>query len=414
MPEFSFPEKFTPLLPDDSGNWPVYRWAFAYGGRGGGKSRSFASLALMRARLNPTRFLCCREVQNSIRESVHLVLRDEIERQGLGSNGTGEFQVLENEIRHRNGSLFLFRGLQGVSVDSVRSIEGIDVCWIEEAHKVSERSLSVLIPTIRKQGSQIWASFNPELENDPIYKRAINPPENSIVIQISIDDNPWASAEMKAERDYDYQNDPDRARWVWGGECRKNSEAQIFAGKYSVQEFDASTTWDGPFYGVDFGFAPDPFVAVKIWLDHDQKRAYWEYEAGGTNIEIDMYPFTIAKIPGAAESAVVCDNARPESVSYLQNHDIPMARSCEKWPGCVEDGIVRMKSYHHVIHKRCKRVAEEFALYSHKVTKTGEILNDIEDKHNHFIDAGRYALEKWIRNKQGRSAPAPQDSGGGW
>lgn len=399
MPEFSFPEKFSPLLPGLDGKWPEYRWAFAYGGRGGGKSRSFASLALLLGRIAHTRFLCCREVQNSIRESVHLVLRDEIDRQGLGQNGTGEYQVLENEIRHKNGTLFLFRGLQGVSVDSVRSIEGIDICWLEEAHKVSERSLSVLIPTIRKAGSKIWASFNPELESDPIYKRAMNPPENSIVIEIGIDDNPWASDEMKAERDYDYKNDPDRARWVWGGQCRKNSEAQVFAGRYSIEEFEASKKWDGPFFGVDFGFSPDPFAAVRILLDHDNKRAYWEHEAGGKEIDIDLYPFTVSRLPGAVGSAIVCDNARPESIAYLQKHDFPMARGCEKWPGCVEDGIVRMKAYTHVIHPRCKRVADEFALYSHKVTKTGEILNELEDKHNHFIDAGRYALEKWIRNR---------------
>lgn len=409
MPEFQFPEKFTPLLPGEDGLWPGYRWAFLRGGRGGAKTRGIGSLLTLRTSIAPKRILCAREIQNSIRDSVHMVLRDEIDRQGLGQSGTKEFIVTENEIRHINGALFIFRGLHGQSADAIKSIEGIDILWLEEAQNISQRSLDILIPTIRKPGSQIIASFNQDLESDPIFKLSNNPPDRSIVIDIGLDDNPWATRELIEQRDNEYKNDPDKARWIWGGQCRKNSEAQIFANRYSIESFEPSDKWDGPFFGLDFGFNPDPLAAVKIWLDFENKRIMWEYEAGGRNIDIDKIPFALQRIPGIQQHELPADNSRPETISYLASNGFPKIRPCEKWPGCVEDGLAKMKGWMNVIHPRCKEVASEFALYSLKVSRTGEILNDIEDKNNHYIDAGRYGLEKWIRNKSTRNSTFVDD-----
>ena len=178
--DWEFPEKLGFLFEP-------HRYKVSYGGRGGAKSWGYARALLLLGAESPKRILCCREVQKSIKDSVHKLLSDQIEALGLG----GFYQILANEIRGANGTEFSFVGLANQTTDSIKSYEGYDYCWAEEAHKISRRSWDILIPTIRKESSEIWISLNPELDTDETYIRFVaNPPESAKVVEINHSDNP--------------------------------------------------------------------------------------------------------------------------------------------------------------------------------------------------------------------------------
>ena len=214
-----FPAKLA-FLGDD------YRYKIAYGGRGSGKSWGFARALLALAVKKPMRVLCAREIQRSIKQSVHQLLNDQIQSMGFGEY----FEVLENEIRCiRSGSKFNFTGLANNTVESIKSFEGVDIVWVEEAQTVSKRSWDILIPTIRKPGSEIWVTFNPELDTDDTYKRfVINPPENSYVVKINYSDNPWFPDVLEQERAHSEATSDDYAN-IWEGDCKTAVDGAIYA-----------------------------------------------------------------------------------------------------------------------------------------------------------------------------------------
>ncbi len=230
-----FPEKLKPLFEP-------HRYKVAYGGRGGAKSWGYARALLILAASKKLRILCAREVQKSIKDSVHSLLSDQIQALGLG----GHFEVLQTEIRGINGSQFLFAGLSSLTAESIKSFEGVDICWVEEARSVSKNSWNILIPTIRKdapfgpfgKGAEIWVSFNPELDDDETYKRfVVNPPPDSVVMRINWEDNPWFPSVLMAEKDHLYKVDPETAKNVWGGECRPTVDGAIY-GREVIQAIE--------------------------------------------------------------------------------------------------------------------------------------------------------------------------------
>jgi len=158
-----------------------------YGGRGSGKSWGVARALLIMGANKPLRILCAREVQKSIKQSVHTLLSDQIQALGLGAF----YEILEAEIRGQNGTLFSFAGLATNTVESIKSFEGCDIAWVEEAQTVSKRSWDILIPTIRKPASEIWVTFNPDVDTDDTYQRfVVNPPEFAKVVKVNWSDNP--------------------------------------------------------------------------------------------------------------------------------------------------------------------------------------------------------------------------------
>lgn len=202
------------------------RYKVAYGGRGSGKSYNFAQALILLATQKPLRVLCAREVQKSIKQSVHLLLADQIQRLNLGSF----FQVLETEIRGINGSMFMFAGLAQHTVESVKSIEAVDICWVEEGQTVSKKSWEILIPTIRKTGSEIWISFNPDLDTDDTYVRfVLNPPEDSFVTEVNYSDNPYFPVELEKERVHCQRTNPEDYNTIWEGKCRTAVSGAIYA-----------------------------------------------------------------------------------------------------------------------------------------------------------------------------------------
>lgn len=213
-----FPEKLDFLFQP-------HRYKVAYGGRGSAKSWSFGRALLTQGAHRPLRVLCAREIQESIEQSVHALLKDQVKRLNLG----GFYDVQKNAIRGRNGTEFSFHGLLH-NIDNIKSAEGADICWVEEAQKVSRESWTKLVPTIRKDGSEIWVTFNPELEEDETYQRfVIAPPKDSVVVKMNYDDNPWFPKVLEDERLELESKDPDEYLHVWEGHCKQALTGAVYA-----------------------------------------------------------------------------------------------------------------------------------------------------------------------------------------
>lgn len=367
--------------------WHPHRYKVFYGGRSSGKSWAIAEALIQLSDLGKIRILCCREIQNSIRDSSYQLLKDTAYRLGLESH----FKFLDSEIRNEvTGSRFIFKGLLR-NDQSIKSTEGIDFCWVEEAQTVSETSWQTLIPTIRKEGSEIWVSFNPLQVDDPTTKRFIEfPPDEAYVRKVNYDENPYFSKEMRAEMEYDKRTDYEKYLHIWEGYPRTFSDAQIFKGKYIVESFpdDLWQSAERLFFGADFGFARDPSTLIRCFILDNV--LYIDYEAYGIGVEINELKHFYSSVPGFDQWPIYCDCARPETISYLANHDFLNAKSAEKWQGSVEDGIAYIKSFERVvIHPRCKHTADEFRLYSYKTDRlTNEVLPVPLDKNNHCIAEG--------------------------
>lgn len=216
--EYEFPEKLGEIFNP-------HRIKAAYGGRDGAKSWSFARALLLMGAESPKRVGCFREVQKSLKDSVYTLLCDQIENLGL----VKFYTITRDEIRGANGTLFVFSGLSLLTKDSIKSFEGLDVAWVEEAHSVSQGSWDILIPTIRKPGSEIWVSFNPEMDTDPVYKwLVISPPAEAWVQKINWNDNPWRSKVLDAERERMKREDPDKYAHIYEGHCRPAVEGAIY------------------------------------------------------------------------------------------------------------------------------------------------------------------------------------------
>lgn len=375
--------------------WRPHRYKVFYGGRGSGKSWAVAEALIVMSDLACIRVLCCREIQNSIRESSYLILKDTAERLGIADR----FSFLESEIRHNStGSRFIFKGLLR-NEQSVKSTEGVDIAWIEEAQTVSESSWEVLIPTIRKEGSEIWVTFNPLNADDPTTKRFIDsPPPDAYVRKVNFNENRFFPDELRKEMEWCRSNDYETYLHIWEGYPRTISDAQVFKGRFVVEPFpdDLWKKADRLYFGADFGFAKDPNTLVRCFILDG--RLYVDHEAYGVGVEIDELPEFYRSVPGSTDWPIKADAARPETISYLANRCGFRISPAKKWQGSVEDGIAYLKSFEKiVIHPRCKHAADEFRLYSYKTDRTtDEVLPVIVDKNNHIIDGIRYALDGYI------------------
>ena len=209
-----------------------HRYKVWHGGRGGAKSWSVADGLLLLGAKKRLRILCTREFQNSIKDSVHKLLSDRIAAHKL----SGFYEILSNSIRGKNGTEFIFEGIKS-NVNSIKSMEGIDICWVEEAQKVSKNSWEVLIPTIRKDGSEIWVTFNPELETDETYIRfVLDPPASAKVIEVNWEDNPFFPSVLRTEMEELKRKDPDAYLHIWRGKCRSMLEGAVYANELRAAE----------------------------------------------------------------------------------------------------------------------------------------------------------------------------------
>jgi phage terminase large subunit len=413
------PVAFIPLLDRRMPDGTPIRYKCYFGGRGAGRSWNFARALVGEAFTEQHLILCTREFQNTIADSVKRVIETQIAAMKLDP----WFRITETNITCRlTGSEFIFKGLRR-DIQGIRSLEGVTRCWVEEGQWTTNDSWLILDPTIRAPGSQIWVSYNPVDETDPTHQMfAIDEhrPHDALVRKVSYRDNPWFPAELERLRVRMLEQDPDAYDWVWEGECRKISAAAIFKDNYIVEGFEEPEKVDRYFFGLDFGFAHDALAAVRCYIHNDQLWITHEFYAIGVEID-DIAPALkggrserngaqFEGIPGIEHWPVKADSARPETISYLARQGLNVT-AAEKWQGSVEDGISHLKGFRKIhVHTRCVNTAQEFRLYSYRIDakakdkhnpQPGDILPVPEDKHNHAIDATRYALDGYIQRRGG-------------
>lgn len=381
------------------------RYKFARGGRGSGKSWGVARMLLLRGWQKPIRILCTREVQKSIKQSVHRLLKDQIKAMGLGTF----YQVLETEIRGKNGTLFMFSGLSDQTADSIKSFEGVDICWIEEGQAITENSLQILTPTIRAEKSEIWVTYNPQLDTDPIHKLALTDPDTAEFSIISIEmnwyDNPWFPQVLEQERKQ-AQATLSKAIYehIWEGKCLPAVEGAIYFDEVATAESEGRicplshdsmlkthTIWD-------LGFNDSMFIIFMqrlaseiriIKAIEDNQRTLPSYVSDDIaplryNWGKDWLPhdgFAVRHQSGKSDAVVL--RAMGRDVAQTPNMD-------------VESGIRRAREvFPHVwFNSRdagVKRLLECLKRYRRHVSKaTNEPNRPVHDEYSHGADCFRY------------------------
>lgn len=395
------------------------RYKVAYGGRGAGKSWAAAICLVLLAFQGRQKILCTRAYQNSILDSVHSLLVGAINRLGLQSS----FEITKTGIKtkHRGSpeleSEFIFKGLQN-NIDEIKSMEGVTICWVEEAHSIDAEGWKTLIPTIRYKGAEIWITFNPKYATDATYVRFVeNPRPNSIVAKVNYYDNPFfKGTELVAEMEFDRDNNNEEYRQTWLGEPRALSDAVVFKDLFTIKEFD-----DHPielcykkkrFFGLDFGYN-DPTVAIRCYLIDN--ILYITHEAYKRQILPGEIANLIGDLPDIKDFrfTIYGDSSRPDLINDLYfKSGFKNVRSVkkstknqdnldkQKAKSYVRAGIDFMKRFKIVIHPRCVETIKEFQNYSWKVEKDAndkeKIIDELIDDWNHCIDALRYALADLI------------------
>lgn len=399
--DLDIPECMEPLLQEGP------RFLGIHGGRGGAKSWTFADLMIARmVRDQSLSAVCVREVQRSIDQSIKRLLEQKIRQHQVEDY----FDVKSTQIRSKRGpGLVIFQGLSDHTAESIKSLEGYDVCWIDEAQAIKKRSLDILRPTIRKPGAQIWASWNPVNDTDPIDVLLRGPDRvlDSIVVEANYYDNPWCPKSLLAEAAYDQRSDPEKYGHVWLGQYLKHSEARVFK-NWIIEDFE--TPKDAILrFGVDWGFSPDPTVLVRGFLEG--RKLFIDYEAYQVECEIEDTPALFLTVPESETYQLSCASDRPERIKSLLRHGFK-ARSVLREPNSVQEGVEYLRGLQIIVHPRCKRLIAELRLYSRKIDPlTGAILPILEDKHNHVIDAIRYLVDPVRRLAKARTttyvAPPP-------
>ena len=377
------PEWALPLLEPS-------RYKGAWGGRGSGKSHMFAEMMLEEHIMNQAQSsVCVREIQKSLNQSVKRLLEMKIQEMNAGAY----FEVQDAVIKSKKADgRIIFQGMQNHTADSIKSLEGYDRAWVEEAQSLSQTSLDLLRPTIRKPGSELWFTWNPRQASDPVdlLLRGPTPPKDANVIKVNYADNPWFPSVLKDEMEYDKRRDPDKYRHVWRGEYLQNSESRVFR-NWRIEDFDAPADAIHRL-GADWGFSVDPTTLVRCHIIG--RTLYIDFEAYMVGCEIVNTPELFMQVPEAEKWPIVADSARPETISHMRRNGFPKIMTAVKGPRSVEEGIEFLKNYTIVVHPRCTHTIDELTLYSYKTDPlTGKILPVLEDKKNHVIDALRYACE---------------------
>lgn len=403
-PQVYFPEEL--LFLADIPNIKE-RLIVIYGGRGGGKSWCVAQGLILASLSKPMRILCTREIQDSIASSVHSLLINTLTNMQLQY----VFNITRDKLTNSFGSEFWFAGMRDATkTRQLKSFEGADICWVEEADNVSRESWSILLPTIRKNNSKIIITLNPVEKDGATYQDFIvNPKPDSKVVKINYTENKMLSDSMLKQIEYDKQYmDVDDFSHIWLGEPRVRSDAQIFKNKFEVREFETHNLKDIEqqrfFFGVDWGFSQDPTTIIRCYI---YDGFLWiDYEAGAIQCELPDTAKLFDQVPESRRWKIYADSARPESIKFMEREGfninaVKKARSQSESTsskGYVEDGIEYLKSFKKIIiHPRCKKTLDEFRLYSYKIDgNTNEVLSVINDSYNHYIDALRYALSEYI------------------
>lgn len=395
--DLQFPEKLHFLFSP-------HRYKVARGGRGSGKSWSFARALIVRAVQKPTRILCTREIQKSIQQSVHQLLSDQIAAMGLSD----EFEILNTEIRCKNGSTFYFSGLSDVTATALKSFEGVDIVWCEEAQAISDKSWRTLIPTIRKEGSEIWVTYNPELETDPTHERFVtSPPPDCVSVSMNWSDNPWFPAVLEQERVHaqatmraeDYNH-------VWEGQCKPAVEGAIYfeamsatvnAGRIREVPHDASLKTHIIF---DLGMADSMTLilvqkmASELRVIHyieGTQRILADYSSELRSLRLDDQPMNWGNIYLPHDGFHTRHQTGKDDATVLRG----LGWDVQPVPNTgVNTGIDRAREVFPRVyfHKtRTERLIECLKRYRWNISqKTGQGVTPLHDQYSHGADCFRY------------------------
>ena len=365
-----------------------YRFKIYYGGRGSGKSWTLCEALIRMTQCACIRVLCVRQYQNSIQESVYKLLCDTITRLGFDN----DFYITKNQITSKTGSTFIFKGIATEPL-SIKSLEGVDIAYVEEAQNVTEESWTILLPTIRKEGSEIWVSFNTGSEQDYTYQYFVtNQPPNSIVHLVNYDQNPFFPETLRDEMEYCKETDHDKYLNIWEGKPLKLSETVIFKNKFTIEEFTTPPKVDYR-HGLDHGYT-DTAACIRCYVVED--LLYIDAETGGSGVELDELPDVLYKIDTLPRWPIYAESADPKANQFLKRRGFNI-KPVKKGPNSILDGISYLKSFRRIfIHPRCTNIITEFKNYSWKRDRISrEIIPVPEDCNNHYIDALRYALEDY-------------------
>lgn len=400
------------------------RYKIIYGGRGSGKSWSVARQLLVSGAERPLRILCAREIQNTIAESVHRVLSDQIAELGLSEF----YEIKKTQIVGLNGTEFVFEGIRGIDIAKIKSFEGVDICWVEEGQVVTKRSWDTLEPTIRKPNSEIWVTFNPELDTDETWVRFVeNPPDDSLVIEMNWRDNPWFPEELKKLKDRWKLTDPEGYETVWEGKCRPAVEGAIYRKELEKLSSDkrvrpvpydpllkVHAVWD-----LGWNDATSIIMAQRVGGElriidflEDSHRTLADYVQ---DLKARNYNWGTDYLPHDGESG------RLES-SGLTAQDIltKLGRSVSIIPrGDVEAGIKAAR----LVFGRCyfdkdktAQLVTHLRRYRRDINqRTGEPGRPLHDEHSHAADAFRYlalVADKFVNDDNDWKKPIKYDSRG--
>lgn len=380
------------------------RYKVARGGRGSGKSWGFARAILLRCAKQQTRVLCTREIQKSIQQSVHQLLSDQIASLGL----SGVFEILQTEIRGPHGSCIYFSGLSDITATALKSFEGVDIAWCEEAQAISAKSWKTLTPTIRKEGSEIWVTYNPELESDPTHEMFVtSPPPDCVSVLMNYSDNPYFPKVLEAERDHAEKTMRiDDYRHTWLGMCKPAVDGAIYfdamsqsiaGGRIRKVPHDGSLKTHVVF---DLGMADSMTlilvqkVASEIRVIHyieGNQRILADYSAELKQLRLDDQPMNWGNVYLPHDGFHVRHQSGKDDAQVMQG----LGWTVEKVPHTsVNSGIDRLREVFPRIYfdaERTTRLVECLKRYRWNISaKTGEAMHPLHDEYSHGADAARY------------------------
>lgn len=374
------------------------RYKVLYGGRGGAKSWGVARELLVSGIERPLRILCAREFQRSIADSVHKLLCDQIEALGLQRY----YEVLQNTIRGRNGTEFAFAGLHH-NITGLKSFEGVDICWVEEAQTTSKSSWDTLIPTIRKENSEIWITFNPELETDETYQRfVLNPPTGAVVQKIDYRDNPWFPRVLEQERLDLKERDPDAYLNVWEGHCRTSLEGAIYAAELR-ESTERNRITNVPYdkgYPVDVYFDLGWADQTAIWFVQKvgfefRLIDYYANSQKGIQHYLDSlqtrgYVYRTVFLPHDGVAKQLGTGKSIQEVVQAANFKVQIVPKLS-----LTDGINAARTIFHQCYfdaEKCSDGLQSLRHYRYDVDRgTGQFSRiPLHDEHSHAADAFRY------------------------
>lgn len=395
--EIQIPTEFERLLDRD------WREAAVYGGRYSLKSHTVARILIIRARQERTRVLCCREMQNSIADSSHQLLSDLIKLYELD-----DFQITEKSIVNTiNGSDFLFKGLHR-NEQSIKSTEGVDIAWVEEAQAVSENSIEILTPTVRKPGSQIIYTYNRLEEEDPVHKRlVVEGRPNTLVIQVNYDVAErygWMPDEIRNEMLDDRERRPDLYKHKWLGEPLELIESRIYNGWKEIDEVPKGARLERRW--LDFGYSNDEAAIGEVWYYNN----YWIlnenlYRKGMSNKKLADFLNSLPQ----PEVTVIADSAEPKSIDEIKSYGVNIVGVEKKVKGqtmgprkTFRNWVIQVVQDQPIYYtKRSTNIAKEYRNYLWKVDKEGRILTDPDPLcDDHHMNGIEYALSTLGQLKQ--------------